>query len=99
MIKKLVKKIIDWATSEQPDELILSRGSQPVAQTIRDNELRTEGMVFHLYPANGGTVIETIMYDRKKDERICELYIITENEDFTATLGQIISMERIKKWH
>ena len=63
---------------------------------IRVGELRTNSISFQIYPARGGTVIETLQYDQKTDRHIPHLYVISEGEDFTQTLGQIVSMEQIR---
>jgi len=65
----------------------------------RDSELRSRGMQFVLYAAQGGTIIETSYYDNKRDSSEHRLYIIPEGTDFTTTLAEIVSMERIKSWH
>lgn len=62
-------------------------------------ELQSSGIIFHLYPAAGGTVIETRQYDRKHDRNELHLYIIPEGDDFTNSLAEIVSMERIKSLH
>lgn len=64
-----------------------------------EQSLRSNGMTFYMYAAEGGTVIETTFYDHKNDCNDNRLYIIPDGNDFTSTLGQIVSMERIKSWH
>lgn len=73
-------------------EVVLS--STSVIQESR--ELQSSGIIFHLYPASGGTVIETRQYDRKHDRNELRLYIIPEGDDFYETLNQIVTMERMK---
>ena len=105
MIRKLLKKCIVWIMRDndeiEQDELRTVSSSKRRGRVIAGthSELESSGMVFHLYAAEGGTVIETSFYDRKNDCTDHRLYIIPDGEDFTSTLGQIVSMERIKSWH
>lgn len=102
-MKKLFKKFIVWAMRDDNDsevsEIRPSRKSRGLAISTSDSQIRSNGMMFHLYAAEGGTVIETTFYDHKNDRHDHRLYIIPDGEDFTNTLGQIVSMERIKSWH
>ena len=61
--------------------------------------LKPIGVQFTVYAAEGGTVIETTMYDRKSDEHEHKLYIIGESESFGTQLEQIVTMERLRRWH
>lgn len=104
MIRNLFKKFIVWAMHEHDDEAIAEprpykRRRNSVTIAGGSDSLNSTGMTFHLYAAEGGTVIETSFYNEKNDRTEHRLYIIPEGEDFTATLGQIVSMERIKSWH
>jgi hypothetical protein len=102
-MKKLFKKLIVWAMREDdaPEPVNELRSSRKSARLIStsDSNIRSSGMIFHVYAAEGGTVIETSFYDPKNDRNDNRLYIIPDGEDFTGTLGQIVSMERIKSWH
>lgn len=72
--------------------------SEPVP-AVDNADLNSRGMIFHLYAAVGGTVIEVREYDPKLDRATNRLYIIPEGTDFNETLTQIVSMERIKAPH
>lgn len=102
-MKKLFKKLIVWAMRDEddgPSEVVSTRSSRKNRLiSSSDSDIRSSGMMFHLYAAEGGTVIETTFYDRKNDQHDHRLYIIPDGDDFTNTLGQIVSMERIKSWH
>lgn len=105
MIRRLLYKFMQWVSDYEYEPVetgrrILLRGKN--ANTIRDNDevnIRSNGMVFNLYAAEGGTVIETTFYDTKKDDNCHRLYIISDGESFNDTLGQIVSMERMRSWH
>lgn len=102
-MRKLLKKFVIWVMRDEDDSIGETISTRPSRRnrviSSSESELRSNGMVFHLYAAEGGTVIETTFYDHKEDKHDHRLYIIPEGEDFTSTLGQIVSMERMKSWH
>jgi hypothetical protein len=63
------------------------------------SEIRSQSMTFNLYAANGGSVIETHIYDEKSDRVNNTLYVIPEGGSFGATLEEIVTLERLKAWH
>lgn len=56
----------------------------------------TNGMNFTIYRANGGHVIETRQYDRKRDTNDHSLHIITDDKDLGQEIGKIITFERLR---
>ena len=102
-MRNLIKKFIVWVMRDNEPEESMSIGSNRPrrrnAVLASDQGLRSNGMTFFVYAAEGGTVIETSFYNDKDDRNDNRLYIIPDGEDFTSTLGQIVSMERIKSWH
>jgi hypothetical protein len=56
-------------------------------------------MTFNLYAAQGGSVIETHIYDEKNDRINNTLYVIPEGGSFGTTLEEIVTLERLKAWH
>lgn len=58
--------------------------------------IESEGMRFTVYKASGGFVIETRTYDRRKDENVSKMYVITESQDLGQELGKIITMETLR---
>jgi hypothetical protein len=106
MIRRLLNKFVRWTLSDNTrlndvDSNELSYSTRPSVMRRGDSngELRSNGMTFNLYAAEGGTVIETKFYDSKNDMNTHRLYIISDGEDFSNVLGQIVSMERMKTWH
>ena len=77
----------------------VTSSSRRLRRSSDSDELRSNGMSFNLYAAEGGTVIETKFYDSKNDVNDHRLYIIPDGEDFSNVLGQIVSMERMRTWH
>jgi hypothetical protein len=78
--------------------IITERGIRSLADPfpIEDVSLRSKGIRFTLYKANGGIVIETDYYNDKKDERINSLHVCTDPEKLGETLSQILTLETLK---
>jgi len=56
-----------------------------------------EGMRFTVMPADGGTIIQMRIYDRRKDESNNKTYVIPDTEqDIAHRIGQIVAMELIR---
>lgn len=104
MIRKALYKFVNWINNYDSDQLV-SNESRPrrkmlfTSDQAKETNIRSNGMSFNLYAAEGGTVIETSFYNEKQDRNENRLYIIPENENFNDVLGQIVSMERMKSWH
>jgi len=49
-----------------------------------------------VYRANGGTIVETRRYNRKNDDNVYELHVITDTQDVGQEIGRIITMEALK---
>ena len=97
-MRSLFKKFLHWALRE--DESKAERGLVvATSRHHREEMLKPIGVQFTIYSAEGGTVIETTMYDRKTDEHEHKLYIIPEGESFGTHLEQIVTMERLRRWH
>ena len=63
---------------------------------VETSSLNSEGMRFNLYKASGGFVVEIRTYDRRKDENINTMYIITEDQNLGDQMGKIITMESLR---
>ena len=99
-MRKLIKKFIYWIMRDDKDAdepRVLATVS---ARGGRHNEiLKPNGLQFTVYAAEGGnTVIETSMYIRKEDDYQHKLFVVTEGEDFGKQIGEIITMERLRRW-
>jgi len=101
MIRHTLKKIVQWAMKDTPNEpaLRLVKDRDSVSSVRHYNN----HISFNVYTANGGHVIEctTIIrdIDRDTDRHASRLYIIPENENFEKNLGEIITLERLKTCH
>ena len=67
-----------------------------VGITKASRSIDTNGMNFTVYRANGGHVIETRKYDRKRDENNNSLHIITDDKDLGEEIGKIITFENLR---
>lgn len=57
-----------------------------------------EGMRFTVMPAEGGTIIQMRIYDRRKDENNTKTYVIPDTEqDVAHRIGQIVALELIRQ--
>jgi len=71
---------------------ILSSGNSVTRQS-----LRSDGMEFTLYNADGGWVLEYHSYDHAKDESINRIHIIQDTQDFGTQLSNIITTELLRR--
>lgn len=56
----------------------------------------SQGFRLTVFKAQGGTVIETNLYDTVKDRHYQSLYVVTDQEDLGQELGKIITMENLR---
>jgi hypothetical protein len=93
------KKMI-WRWSYQGREMaeenckVPSRGQ--VISTRDSHELDGEPLRFNIFRANGGTVVQTHIYDRQKDRSLQQLHIIGHDQDLGTSLAKIITMESLR---
>jgi len=78
------------AIEENQKEVVLASDS------TRGIDIRSRGMNFTVYRANGGHVIETKKYDRKCDHIDHALHIITDDKDLGEEIGRIITFEHLR---
>jgi len=58
--------------------------------------LNSEPLRLSIYRANGGTIVETRVYDRQKDRNQTQLHIVGHDEDLGRSLSKIITMESLR---
>ena len=101
MIRWLWSKLVVWGWDFSYDAVDpTERGRYGVDVLVDDTESGIDlpdPIRFKVQAVQGGTLIETIFYDHKKDENIKKLHIITPNEDLATSIGQIVSMELLKR--
>jgi hypothetical protein len=71
----------------------------PSDRAVREcGEADIEGMRFTVMPAEGGTIVQMRIYDRRKDENHTKTYVIPDTEqDIAHRIGQIVALELIRQ--
>ena len=91
MFRRILEKIINWAQSRS---VLMIDSCETV---VPSNRLNGSGLNFTIFSASGGHVVEYRSYDTKSDERINNLHIITSDQDIGERIGQIVTMELLRK--
>jgi len=79
------------------DRTSLPNASRKSGLAISTEEgLSTDPMRLSIYRANGGTIVETRVYDRQKDRSFNQLHIVSHDEDLGHSLAKIITMESLR---
>ena len=90
MFKRMIKGLITWSLKEDHSQDIV------LSDSHEEPRISATGIKFEVYRANGGTIVETRRYNRKNDDTIYELHVITDTQDVGQAIGQIITMESLK---
>jgi hypothetical protein len=90
MIKRLLRRLINWAEYSDLYPTLAVQNHDPgfdMPSPIR----------FKIQPATGGTIVEIIHYDRKREEETVNLHIISDSEsDMTQAIARIVTIELLK---
>jgi hypothetical protein len=92
-------KFRNWINSAQDEcEKVNMMGSKHRGLTVTsDGEtLSSEPLRLSIYRANGGTIVETRVYDRQKDRSTNQLHIVGHDQDLGQSLSKIITMESLR---
>jgi hypothetical protein len=81
---------------EDSRELVECDVPQKMATISGGRSIDSHGMNFTVYRANGGHIIETRKYDRKRDNNDHSLHIITDDKDLGEEIGKIITYENLR---
>ena len=87
----LKKKIKNWLFNENNPA-----GIEIASSPVRSNGVDVDGLSFNVMAANGGVIIQTRKYERKTDRNIYSTHIITDEEDLSQRIGQIVAMEILR---
>jgi len=87
----LKTKLRNWINSDDYPVAITSGNKIRVS-----DEPDVDGLRFTIMKANGGVILQSRRYDRRRDESDCSTYIITDDEPYAERIGQIVSMEILK---
>lgn len=86
------QKLRNWLMNDDSDQYD-NIGSIAIDESP---SIDSNGFRLQVYKANGGIVVETRSYDRRRDESNNSLYVITEEKDLGAEIGKIITMENLR---
>lgn len=89
-MKWLKNKISNWLSSNNGIE----RCDQPVRKSVT---LEADPLRLNVYHAAGGTIVETRFYNRKTDQEVTSLHIITDADDLGECLSKIIMVESLRR--
>ena len=95
----LKRRLRNWINSDDgPEEAyVTSKLSRNSIVSARDShELDGEPIRFNIFRANGGTVVQTHMYDRQKDRSFQQLHIVGHDQDLGESLNKIVTMESLR---
>lgn len=90
MFKRMIRGLVSWSLKEE------SHGNDIQISDCQEARISATGIKFEVYRANGGTIVETRRYNRKNDDTIYELHVITDTQDVGQAIGQIITIESLK---
>ena len=91
-------KLRNWVNSayDERSNMVQSKHRGLAISTDSDNSLSTEPLRLSIYRANGGTIVETRVYDRQKDRNQNQLHIVRHDQDLGESLSKIITMESLR---
>jgi hypothetical protein len=91
IMKKTIKqRLRNWLLDSDIDD------AECYPVSIEHDTLQSDGMKLQIYKAAGGFVVETRKYDRRKDENINTMHVITDEQDLGECLGKIVMLEALR---
>ena len=94
-IKKLVYRWSIQGSNIEEEERSERYGNMVISAT-ETRSIDSHGIRMEFHKANGGYVIETRKYDRRKDENNVQLYVITDDQELSDEISKIITMESLR---
>jgi len=85
-----------WAWDNR-DSIEQSKMTELKLQTVEESPSWQDGLRMNVKKVIGGFVVSFRTYDRKTDRSDERHYIITDEQDFNAELGKMITMESIRQ--
>ena len=103
MIRRTVRNIVKWAIDDSQlytNKLSITSMEASPSRDEEDRSIRRPGMLFTVYPAEGGTVIQCKSNNHgeitKNSSNHPRLYVIHDDATFNDELANIIHIERIR---
>lgn len=88
----LKQKIRSWLFEDESDRPEVIRADSDHQVSLDSNPIR-----LHIYPASGGTIVETRTYDPIKDRSNTNLYVINDSSEIGEELAKIITMTSLSR--
>jgi hypothetical protein len=88
----LKRRLRNWINSDDVETLSIGK----IVSTRDRHELDGEPLRFNIFRANGGTVVQTYVYDRQRDRSNTQLHIVGHDQDLGESLGKIVTMESLR---
>lgn len=96
MIRKFKNWLRNWINEDEDGGANLVKRKRNsvslVSAANSDSDLGSNPIRLFIYPANGGFVVETRVYDEKRDRYNNNLYLITDHEQMGEELSKIVTM-------
>ena len=94
MIKRWIRKWLQENSNEVYP--VLDYGTKPRSGSPVRVDDAYGAVSFRVVHARGGKIVESMRWDPKTDRETTTVYIIGDDEDFSSSLGKIITMESLK---
>lgn len=85
-LKRKIRRWLDDDMVQAVCEPAITRGSS----------IDIDGISFNVMQANGGVIVQTRQYNSKTDRNMYSTHIITDQENLSERIGQIVSIELLK---
>ena len=95
-MRSLRQRIRNWLNSDDENDIVSSKQRRNTLVARDSHELDGEPLRFNIFRANGGTVVQTHIYDRQKDRSFQQLHIVGHDQDLGESLSKIITMESLR---
>jgi hypothetical protein len=89
-------KIRRWLDNHEDMDEVFVNSTKRATRARDSHELDGEPIRFNIFRANGGTVVQTHMYDRQKDRSFQQLHIVGHDQDLGESLSKILTMESLR---
>ena len=96
------KLLLKWVADAQRDQYnepqIVEESDVKLSCVSDDHEINmSKSIKFSVLPARGGCVLEIKSWDKKEHEWDTVTHVIPEGEDVAHTVGQLVSMEMLRR--
>ena len=94
MIKKWLRQ---WLAEDKKERYSIAISSTKASHDYEDISDYRNVMKFEIVPARGGMIFTIRTYDEKSDNHKHLHYVIHDDEDVAARIGEIVSLEMLRR--